>query len=361
MKRKTAAFILAICLLLVCVMPQTTASAAGGLCFIACNDTLLTLDSMPYFGGQTYVPYWVFSNYGIYYSYFDSSQTATAFSSSRQVYFNAENGVAYDDDENAYYAPIVFRGSGAYLPLDFMCSYFGLAWSYITGNGYGDVVRIKDSSVSLTDSQFLNAASTLMQQRYNAYYGIAEETPGAPAPTPMPTNREDVMVYLSFTGTPGEKLLSELESRDMKACFFLTGDEIASSPDMVRRIYGGGHGVGLLCQGADSLDSAARALYEAAHRRSFLASGDGFRELIEKSGLVYCGYSISDMDDSGARVSAGSITSQLDKAAGRAVLRMECCDETDAALPEILNYLKANKFTIGVINETFVNGDASND
>ena len=160
---------------------------------------------------------------------------------------------------------------------------------------------------------------------------------------------------------PEEKMLSELESRDMKACFFLTQEEIAASPDMVRRIYGGGHSVGLMCRGEDELDAASGALYEAAHRRTFLASGDGFRELIEKSGLVYCGYSVSGTDDSGARVSAGSITSQLDKAAGRAVLRMECCDETDAALPEILNYLKANKFTIGVINETFVNGDASND
>ena len=361
MKHKTTALLLVICLLLACFLPVTTVDAAGGLCFIACNDTLLTLDSMPYFGAQTYVPSWVFSNFGIYFSYFDSSRTGMAFTSSNQVYFSADSDVASDNEENLYYAPMIPRGGSAYLPLDFMCSYFGLSWSYVTGNGYGDIIRIKNSSVILTDSQFLSAASSLMEQRYNAYYGISEATPSPSQSSPQPSQvqHEDITIYLSFIGIPDEDVLSELESYSMNACFFLSEKDISDSPDTVRRIYGMGHNVGLLCNAPDDVNAAAELLFEASHQYTFLVTGEGMEDSAEKHGLVYCGYTISDVGEDGEHLSVSEITSAISKAESGAVLRMECCDELSGSLPDILNFLKTARYTIDIIDETFLNGDAS--
>ena len=65
MKRKIVILTLCACLLCCCLAGHG-ALAGGDVCFIAVNDRLLEISSMPYFsGGVTYVPYWVFTDYDL--------------------------------------------------------------------------------------------------------------------------------------------------------------------------------------------------------------------------------------------------------------------------------------------------------
>ena len=71
MKKRVLALALCLCLL-AGVLTLSRAEAAGSICFISVNDNLLELSYQPYFyGGVTYLPYRIFTDYGfgIYYSY----------------------------------------------------------------------------------------------------------------------------------------------------------------------------------------------------------------------------------------------------------------------------------------------------
>jgi hypothetical protein len=115
---------------------------------------------------MTYVPYWVFNNFRIYYSFFSGNSPAPLYTSERQLYFNLADGSTYDGNNIPYSISAIYRGGVVYVPVGFVCAFFGIRNSYITGNGYGDIVRLKDSGAVLSDSQFLSAATSLMQSRY---------------------------------------------------------------------------------------------------------------------------------------------------------------------------------------------------
>ena len=91
-------FILLLCLcLLTAAMPVF---AASDVCFIAVNDSLLDLGSVPYvYGGVVYLPYWVFSDYdfGIYFNYFSDGSTAAVYNESKQLYFELGTEKTYDN------------------------------------------------------------------------------------------------------------------------------------------------------------------------------------------------------------------------------------------------------------------------
>ena len=160
--------------LCICVLLSAGALYAGAttdVCFISVNDTLLELNSMPYFkNGVTYIPYWVFSNFGIGYTYFNEGSTAMVYQGKKVMFFNLVSGETYDINDTEYSAQAVFRGGIVYLPVQFMQDYFqSFSYTYIQGTKYGNIARLKDSSVVLSDSDFLKAASSLMRSRYNAY------------------------------------------------------------------------------------------------------------------------------------------------------------------------------------------------
>ena len=99
------------------------------LSFISVNDTLPPelINVTTVHAGVTYVPYWLFTNYGlgVYYAYFSNSDTAYLYNADRQLYFNLSEGKTYDEGGYHYTAPALVRNGTVYLPLGFMSSYFG--------------------------------------------------------------------------------------------------------------------------------------------------------------------------------------------------------------------------------------------
>lgn len=271
--RRLLSLCLIVCLVF-CLLPAMSAASASGsgVCFIATNDNLLELTYQPYWQNSTiYVPYTVFVNFKVYNSFHQSSNTASLYSSTKQLYFDLNTGETYDGNGTYYNITPVSRGGQIYVPLDFICGQYGLTWSYIDGGEYGDVCRIKDGSVFLTDDQFLTAAKPLMVSRYNAYVGNSGGNWGGGGGGGTASDSGSI-VYLSFVGLPSSALLDSLVEYGVRAAFFLTADEIRQSPDTVRRIVGEGHSVGALCSADPSAEYAeiSSLLLDAARVKTVL-------------------------------------------------------------------------------------------
>lgn len=351
--RKTLSLFLCLALLFAAV----PAAAADDVCFISTNDSLEQLTYQPYFSGSTaYVPISVFANFKIYNTYHYSSSTASLYSSSKQLYFDMESGETYDGQGNYYNVTPIWRGGAVYVPVDFVCQQYGLAWSYIQGNGYGDVLRIVDSDVHLTDAQFLTAAKQLMSSRYNAYVG---NTNSEDIPIPGVDIASDCVVWLSFVGLPSSRLLDILGEHGVKAGFFLTAGELRDNTATVRRIVGEGHSIGVLCYGdplAEYLEFRA-LLYEAAHTATVLiaSGGDAYDELCRQAALendlVFWDYDNDCIQDGAGLSYASLVTAYLEYRPERLDTRALCTELTDATLPSVLSYITENNITVRAPNE----------
>lgn len=344
MKRRIAA-LLAVLLLTACFAPLTTAGAATDVCFVSVNDRLLDLGSKAenVYGGW-YVPCTAFADFGISYSFFQNSSTAMLFTAKQQFFFDLVNGTTYDASNNYYSTYGVLLNGVAYVPVSFVCSQFGLSWSYISGYGYGDICRIKDASAVLTDAQFLSAASNQMAAKYAAYMSAVNPA-AAPSATPTKQPAGSRTVYLSFQGIPSDTVLSALKSAGVTATFFLTPEEIEENADVVRHIIGDGHYAGILCADADTFRKGADALYEAAHYMTVLAAAPEGEEracstMAGKNGLVYCSFNIDGVRNGEGLKYITYVTANLTAADNYA--RILCGEAADVNIKPLLSYFAAN-------------------
>lgn len=360
MKKRIAA--LSLCLALFLSLPLSpTADAASDICFIALNDTLPDLGYLAYSQRSTvYVPYSVFETFRIYHSYYASGSIASLYTSTTQIFFDLSNGNTYDGSGEYYSTSAIMRGGTVYVSVSFVCSKFGLNWSYISGTGNGDVCRIKDSSVVLSDTLFLSAASSLMTVRYNAYTGAV--TPGSetasPGITPAP-GTSGCDLYLSFQGLPSAAMLDTLKAKGISACFFLSAGDVRSSPDTVRRIVGEGHSVGALCayDPVAEYNEISQLLFDAARIKTVLIaaaaadSDEVCRAAAEENGLVFWDYGIDGIQEGSGVTYSSLITVFLSFCRVRADVRILCCDASDKSLGSVLSYIDANSFNYRPIRE----------
>lgn len=360
MNKRVIAILLAI-LLLANVVPVTGAEAASGVCFISLNERLLELSSQALtIDSSIYVPANILDYFKIYYAYHAESSIATLYTSTKQVHFDLNSGNTYDSSGEYYSGSATLNGGRVYVPLSLVCSLFGLSWSYVNGDEYGDVCRIKDGSDRLSDTLFIEAASSLMQERYEAYYngGSTGETP-TPGETTSPGVGNDGQVYLSFQGMPSDILLDLLSKKEAKACFFLAADDVRANPDMVRRIAGEGHSLGALCSSdpETEYDEISTLLFEAAKVTTVLIAvsssdyNETCLEMAEKQGLVFCNYNIDGVQDGKGISYSSLITAYLEYYRDRADVRIQCSDFTDLCMSTVLSYMQTYGFTVKVPNE----------
>ena len=358
MKRR----IIAVLLVLLIIAPLTVSVSAdnSGLCFTATNDTLLDLGSMAaYSGGLLYVPSRVFSTYGVYSNYFESNSTALLYNSSKQIFFELSTGNSYDSSGTYYSVSAIYKNGQVYVPVAWVCSYFGLSYSYISGSGYGDIVRIRNGMEVLTDTQFLDAATSLMKSRYNEYYGTntpATPTPSQPKPDESPNDTANVQ--LCFIGLPSEKALDSLDTyAAIKVCFFVTADEALNAPDTIRRIYGSGHSIGIYCKNSpeSEITSASDAIFEAVQVRPILLTSPtsiskACSEYASANGYAYYRQKISFTDSKSVK----DITSKIESTKGYVSLCITLGDKMNKNLPSILQFLASKHISVLPLLETYI-------
>lgn len=362
MKKRILALALSLCLCLTLSFSSASpVRADDGVCFIALNDALLELSSQAYVQRSTvYVPYTVFENYRIYHSYYASGSTASLYTSGKQIYFELTSGNTYDGDGTYYSTSAFLRGSTVFVSVAFVCSQFGLSWSYIQGVGNGDIVRITDGGAVLSDSQFLSAASSLMAARYAAWTGATPSGGAGNNPGGSGGDTGDGCdVYLSFVGLPSAALLDALRARKAPACFFLTAQEVRDDPDTVRRIAGEGHALGVLCSADPEAEYAETEdlLFETAQVETLLVASAGadfdaaVRAAAKQQGLVFWSYDIDGIQGGEGVASASLITAYLGFRRDRADVRLQCCAATDGSIASLLSFLGAGGYQIRPLRE----------
>ncbi len=333
---------------------------AGAVFFTSVNDSLMDLNdsTMPVsYGGVMYVPYTVFisSSLRIYSSTLSTGDLAL-FTSSRQIYFDVSNGGCRDKNGNEYDDSAIIRNGSAYVPALFTADYFGLQYSYIE-TSYGGMVRIRSSSSVLSDSVFTDAALSAMRSKLNEYNrnhgasGTAEpQVSGSPrpsvtaSPSPTPVTYERVRLALIFTGLSDstEAMLNSLTANGFNACFFVTGEDVAAYPELVREIDGRGHTVGVLCENGAEFEETARLLYETAKIKADIAAvwGD------DPGGINAVVWELQP--ESALLRTTGEISTEP---YSRDRLVFTSDPEAAQRLPEILRYIREYKYTVTKINE----------
>lgn len=361
MKHKLLAFLLCI-VLLAALVPTAPTAAVGKLTYISINDTLPPelVNCVSFSGSTAFVPYSVFSNYGLGFSAAISSADGTLElrSGEKSLFFNVADNSCYDGDDYHYSVSAFSRNGIIYVPLGFVSRFFGtVSYSSISGNEYGSILRITNSNVVLTDSEFLRAAESAMKTLYNNYQtgiGISPLSPGSDEPT-----HQNDRLLMCFTGIPSDAVLTLLAQNKIKATVFLRAQDILEQPDTVRRIYCDGHALGVYCESdlAMEYEEASALLFEACRVSTVLVTApesyaEACREQAEMAGLVYCGY---DMDLSGSgykTTSAFNIFTQLNNRVGGATLHVSGEADDATKLRQLLIYLSPAQFDMDYRRET---------
>lgn len=315
--QRLTALLMALALLL--LLPPTPGRAAGtGIYFTAVNDQLLDLsyDTMPFYSNEVlYVSSRLFEGgeLGLSYGRNVNLGLATLYmqGSDLDLRFDIAGQTAYDKQYNVYNGYAIEKGGIVFFPLNLVCRYFGLSWSYNETDTI-PLIRVKSSAVILSDFRFLNAAKTLMQTRYDDFVRV---TPPAPRPgttatapeqsDPPPEQppeqppdqaavqaAEGQKIYLIFDGPTAPDILPALG--DTKATFLLTAEDMTDG-DLVRSLVARGHAVALRIQGGTleeaeaELQEGRAALWRAACLWLELVWYDGgtdFSSLEDSQGLV---------------------------------------------------------------------------
>ena len=399
--RKKSLLVLLCALLLTLAVPVRTVRADAKLNFISINDQLPAelINCVAIQGGVIYVPYNLFSNYhmGISYSYFTSASTAYLYTVDKQLFFELNGGDTYDGLDNHYAGSALWHGGTVYVPLNLIQKFFGgFEFSYYSANEYGNILRINTGAASLSDEEFQRAARDAMRTYYLASLmpdplitpaPDASSSPSAsapvpspavtlqprpeatPAPTPEPPARPGETppplhagerLVLGFAGLPADRLLNLLAQTGIHSCFFLTAEDIRANPDLVRRIAGEGHALGVLCadteaeaetDAPDALRGAAALLFEAAHVRTLLAAAApgraaDCREAAEAEGMVYCGSLFVPAPDSGQADSPAALLEAAKTALGASPLLLDCGADNTLFLVQFLRYVSAQRYAV---------------
>ena len=283
MKKK---FFPLLCALVLCLGLLTTALSAGSTespCFVAINENLLRLEDqfIPIaISGQYYIPYAVLDSrltglvLGVDPIYNSILRTLTVYNREQMLTFDLTDGSCTDRNGVSYpSARAVTRNGRVYIPARFTCEYFGFTYSTII-TSYGPMVRIRNSSSVMGDSEYVGQAQMAMENRLREWRGVQNPTttptpvPSVPASVPSPTatnrptNKSDVRTYLTFRVDKTEGLdtiLGQLEQNGMKALFFFPCAELADYDAAVRKVLCAGHRVGLLADGTTTAEVTAQA------------------------------------------------------------------------------------------------------
>ena len=354
--------IVALCvLLLAALIPGEAVKADDGLSFLAINDYLPPelINVVVSYGGLTYVPSYIFNSYslGIYYTYYATKSTAYVYNAHNQIFFELPTGRTYDGSENEYDAPAILWGGVVYLPLNFLINYFGTFTSRVIGsNAYGSILRLSSGSVALTDDEFFRAAEASMRRIYLKRQTEATPAPTTapkPTPTPAPTEkptREGDAVALGLAGMPTEETMELLRRQNVRACVFLSAEEIRSDPDMVRRLACEGYPLGVRSPdgAADACGEAAALLWETARVRTILAVTA--EDAAAPEGMVV--FRAAQETETPDQDAAYAVTSRLENSKGDQLLIFPDGGGDADALQMVLYYLADLEFTVTPIRET---------
>lgn len=308
---KKALLAAALALILMAALLAPAFGTAGEVNLMAVNDRVrpVTVDNMPRtVGGVLYVPYTMLStresgiNLGVNALYSTTQRTVLVTDRERGISFDLQTNTAQDLDGSPVPARAMVRNATVFVPIDYLCQYFGTISCTRTRTRHGTLIRVTNSAAILSDEMFVDAADNLLASSLQNYLESAgqggssgEPVPsGGMQPSDPPSGAE---LYLALRG--GEECgecAQLLESREVRALFLFTPEQLGEQDGLIRRLVGAGHTVGLLLTGKTAEECAAQAqegaelLAAAARCPALVASAPGLdkegRETLQKAGYA---------------------------------------------------------------------------
>ena len=292
----------------------SVSASAADVNLMAVNDRVLetTADNMPRtVGGVLYVPYTMLSyldsgiNLGVNAMYSTTKRTVLVTDGQRAVTFDIQAGSAQDQDGGAVPARAMVRNSTVFLPIDWLCEYFGSIACTRTRTQYGTLIRVSSPSAALSDREFVDAADNLLSsslQRYQASVGSSGgggENGPAPSEEPLvsdPPSGAELYLALRW-GAEAEDCARLLENRGLRGLFLFSPEEARAQDGLVRRLVGAGHTVGLALAEEDvsgclrEAEEGRAALAAAARYNALTAGADGL-DRAGREELAQAGYAL---------------------------------------------------------------------
>lgn len=284
MKHAKRLLCLVLCLALLLTL-SPVASSAANITFLAVNDTIpLPLDSatMPFYANSLlYIPVSLFDvdALGIVPLYDSATRTLTIFNDVRSLAFDLDGGTMTNENGTIFAVQIISRNGQFFVPALYCAYHFGLGISFLTSLGGYAVVRFTTGSQVYDDELFIEKANNLIEYRAGQYLEAAKPSGGestAPQPdepdTPDDEPEEEdpkapAVLYLAITGAAHmDDALRALENVNLQGAFFFTCEEIEENADLVLRLFGLGHTIGLIADGNEN--AANDALARITHTRA---------------------------------------------------------------------------------------------
>ena len=299
---------LALALLLVGQLTATRGDAAQtGVYFTVADRRVLEMEdaTMPFMqDGQWYIPHTVFTQQelDVFYGRTHDRQTAYLMTIRQTLSFDLVNGTCYDQSGRSYYnIHAIVKGDVVFFPLNMVANFFDLNWSY-RNTFLVPMIRITDSSSTLSDDAFLDAGATLLQSRYNDYLqSIApaeeEEEPETPAVSTPAGQR--VYLLMSFSNfLDAQAVLDNLEQYGGQATVAFTAAQMEGQDDLLRQLVGQGHAVAIALEATTEAEAVAElaaanaALWDAACSKTRLVfltqEQSALASLVESLGYTVC-------------------------------------------------------------------------
>lgn len=326
-KIRVCVFALALSLALV-LTPASGQAVLADVYFTAVNEQLLDMssDTMPFWsGGVLYVSSQMFegTDLGVNYVRNNAMGLAMLYTNRIDLRFDLEDQMAYDKRGNVYDGYAIERGGIIFFPLDLVCRYFGLTWSY-SKTDLVPLIRVKSSSGILDDAGFIDAASTQMADRYANYEksllpapdspGQAAVQPDPPVSVPQPVQAaEGQKVFLLLDASSREDTLEALQILGGVQASFLLGPEAMEDGDLLRALVAGGHGLVLRMDSGteEELENARDLMWQGCCSWLDLAWYEGRGDtgaMLEESG---CAKVEADLDWRNTRLRNGEQVNEM--------------------------------------------------
>ena len=355
-KKVLAAVVLA-ALALGLLIPASGSAANVNL--MAVNERVLvtTVENMPRTVGDVlYVPYTMLSSrstnidLGVSAMYSNTRRRVLVTDGRRGVTFDLQSNSAQDLDGTPVSARAMVHNTMVFIPIDWICQYFGTISCTRTRSPYGTVIRITNRSAILSDRDFVDSADTQLSNSLANYLASGggneddEPIPSESAEESDPPSGAELFLALC-PGARVRECVQLLEGREQRVLFLFTREELEQEGDLVRRIVGAGHTVGLALTGED-LDSClaeaeqGRALLAAAARYNVLVVSapnldNGELEVLQEQGVVVWSATVRGEDFStGAALVRGLSTRRVN------FVEIACDAEGLALLRSALNAME---------------------
>lgn len=255
MKKRWAAMLL--CVLLLLQLGGISSSATGNVYFMGVEENILPLSdsTMPFWSNNyLYIPSSIFTgtvrtSLGVGQTLASDGRWVALYKGDEAILFKDGNAYGEDPAGKLYYPGAVKRNGQFFVPVSVIANYFG--WTYSVkkvSNGWLVWLRTKD--FILSEDQFADAASSMMNQRYASYMGEKSPTSESQPIGPEMPELEAVSgkkIYLNVRANQQTReILSVLDRYGAKMTFFCTPEFLEENDDLLRYMIGTGQGIGIL-------------------------------------------------------------------------------------------------------------------